>query len=532
MEYSFSRVRKNYNKLRNQLKQHLPEMGSNIIFEEDKWFLDKLKRSPGEGNEANTFYFKPIPIKYKDLSKYYALQRCISKIATRTIATNIFSISKFLIYLVEYYPDISLSRVNKTLINQYELYLKASSYSKGTKETYWTGMSSFFITLHGWDEMPAVLPVRKLFNPFVRTKADRKIERKYIPEYVTNQLDVVFKDERIPLERRLAYWIMRSVPSRVTEVCSIKLDCLKPSYEGDGNWVIFIPTWKQSGGYREPEIRPIHIKYDGHGKYLIDLLREQQNVAISLQNRLESSQKEMLFTYSKKHFNPNLFRHKGIASWCELSLACIANQNTVKGWFNTICKTYKIVDEKGLPYNFTSHQLRHNGITDRLYEGFSLIQIRDMTGHKGNQMIQTSYVHEQPEKLLEKQRAINQSSVKQSPVYFKGRILLMDKEQEKRLLMNPRANRVGKLGICSDISSCEPGSFECLDCDYNIPDADELEYFEEQVRVWTRKVEQFKNHQFMREHAEYNLKLHQNVVDKIKNALSTQEESNYASQTK
>lgn len=86
-----------------------------------------------------------------------------------------------------------------------------------------------------------------------------------------------------------------------------------------------------------------------------------------------------------------------------------------------------------------------------------------------------------------------------------------------------------KLGICSDMSNCKPRLFECLDCDLNISDVSELDYFEEQVTVWTKKVEQFKDHQFMRENAEYNLLLYQRMVHRTKDAIKSQEENDNAS---
>lgn len=53
-----------------------------------------------------------------------------------------------------------------------------------------------------------------------------------------------------------------------------------------------MPTWKQNGGYLEPQLRRIYLKYSGHGKFLIDMIREQQEIARSLQSSLPDHQKE------------------------------------------------------------------------------------------------------------------------------------------------------------------------------------------------------------------------------------------------
>lgn len=41
----------------------------------------------------------------------------------------------------------------------------------------------------------------------------------------------------------------------------------------------------------------------------------------------------------------------------------------------------------------TTHQFRHNGITDRLAAGFTAAQIAEMTGHHGDAMIFNAYAH-------------------------------------------------------------------------------------------------------------------------------------------
>ena len=82
-------------------------------------------------------------------------------------------------------------------------------------------------------------------------------------------------------------------------------------------------------------------------------------------------------------------------------------------------------------------------------------------------------------------------------------------------IQNPRAHKIGKIGICSDMTKCKCDAYECLDCSHFIPAADELKYFEDEVRIWEEKVEIFKNNLYMRENAEYNLQLHRKVVEKI-----------------
>ncbi|MBU3154471.1 hypothetical protein [Clostridium estertheticum] len=105
-------------------------------------------------------------------------------------------------------------------------------------------------------------------------------------------MDIAFKDGCIPLHQRLMYWLLRCIPSRVNEICAMNIDCIKPF---DGHFVIFIPTTKADGGYKEPEMRHIHIGDVGMGKYILDLIKKQQKIAKKLQKDINA--KNLLFTY-------------------------------------------------------------------------------------------------------------------------------------------------------------------------------------------------------------------------------------------
>lgn len=509
-----------YDGLEEELKALLPIIGSNIDFDSETWFCDKKKRNGGHRNNTYTIYFVSYPPEYCDIAKYYALMRIREKVSISTVSSDIWALGVFFQFIKNKHKGLELHQISKSLILDYEQYVRSLKHEKSSKEVLFTAINNFFKTMRDWSEMPDKMPIDG-GNPFSRTKEDRKNDDKYISEFVTNQLDIIFKDERIPVTQRLLYWIPRSIPSRISEVTGMNFDCLKPSFQGKDYWVIFMPTWKQSGGYMKPEIRPIHLKEEGHGAYLINLIREQQAISKALQS--EVKEKELLFTYKQSVFSNKLKIITNDKVHYEMrNVTSIANPSSVGKMFNRICERYDVRDENNKPYRFTSHQLRHNGITDRIYEGFNIIEIRDMTGHKGEQMIVQSYIHENPDKIKEKQQLVNSrknDGVDKASVYFKGKILNMDRLQEERLLKNPRAHRIGRLGICSDITNCSGDLYECLSCDLFVPNADELDYFEEEVKQWSKKVEVFKSHQFMRENAEYNLTLNKKMVEKIKSTI-------------
>lgn len=219
----------------------------------------------------------------------------------------------------------------------------------------------------------------------------------------------------------------------------MKIDCVKPF---GGNFCVIIPMWRQNGGYQESISRIIHVKDEGMGGYLLALILEQQKISLLYQEYLPDDKKNALFAYHdcRKGHAAGVYR--------------VASSRYVSNHLKKICCDYCIHNEKGNPYNVTSHQFRHNGITERLRAGFTMAQIAELTAHHGMAMIYASYAHLNlfPETLIEPNLYTAEESKGDNPyVLFGGRILNMDAINESRLLSNLRAHRVPG-GICSGLS--------------------------------------------------------------------------------
>jgi integrase len=519
-------IKEDYNTdMRHQLQRLLPSLGTDINFSDDIWICDKLKRSPSQLTCHLTLHFSNIPERFKEIVKYFALKRFEDGISFACINSGIRNINTFFIFFTEKYAGLELKLIDRGIIFEYKNYVEHYQWQQSTKEYKWGTLNVFFDTLKGWNELPTKSPTTKA-NPFSRDES-KKYDYKYIPEFVLKQLDDIFRHKELPLYQKTIYWIMRSFPSRVSEVVGAQLDCLKPF---NGNWVLFLPSWKQNGGYIVPELRTLYMKYEGHCKYLIDLIRKQQKASNALQYRLEQEKRGMLFTYKEARINVSGYKKAGIVAYDNPNVLHIANREIAARILTNICTYFKVKDENGLPYLVTSHQLRHNGITDRLYEGFSPVEIRYMTAQKSDAMILEAYNHMNlmPDKIAAKQSLVHVESSKaeaSTPVYFKGRILNLDEQLEKRLLKNLRTHRL-KHGICSDVMNCQNDKrYECLSCRYFIPDANDLKYFENEVLQWERKAEIYKTHPFKLENAIYNLKLNRDIVKRIKNMADTEVKS-------
>ena len=486
-----------------EYRRFVEHLGNDVRFTEDKWVCDKLRRSPAETTAHLTLIFNGLPNQYRDTVKYFAALRFIQGKSLATIKTHIVDLIRFFDYWNEGYA-VELYKCDEFAAAGFFKYLEKSGLAEYTKSGIWSSVNMFFKIMDGWDDAT-------LKNPFSLTpyKKRKKFDDKYIPESVALHLDKVFKNEDIPLHLRCAYWVLRLIPSRISEVAGMGIDCLK---RYNGNYVLFIPTWKQNGGWREPIMRSIHLEEAGIAAYLIGLIKEQQEATRQLQEYLPIHQQGALFTYRQR------FERKGQLPYFSNQYRVI-NKDTVQRAFHDTCVNYNVIDKEGKIYELTSHQFRHNGITDRLASGFTAAQIADMTGHHGSAMIFNAYAHLNllPETIIQKQEYVSHEADNRENRYvlFGGRILNMEEQLEKRLLRNLRTHKV-RGGICSDVTGCKSDMWNCLDCEFFVPDAEQLEYYQEQAMLWREKCIRFSSFPIIKGNAERNAELFERVLKKLK----------------
>lgn len=478
-------------------------LGSAVDFQNDKWICDKLRRAPTDRPCDYTLYFAKVPEIYRDAVKYFAV---ISFIRGRTLSSArayIHNLGLFFRYLLSKHGVVFLNACDDHIAVEFYRWLDETEYTDNTKTRIWATANAFFATMNGWDD-------NRLNNPFTITPflECKRFDRKYIPEEIANQLDAIFKSDDIPLHLQCAYWVLRLIPSRIGEIVGMRIDCLK---RYNGHYVLFIPTWKQNGGRREPILRSIHLEDTGIAGFLIELVKKQQSVAQSLQDRMPDNQKDALFTYHE-------VRKRGSTTYYT-PLYHVLSSGGARRAFQRICEMQNVIGDDGQTYNITTHQFRHNGITDRLAAGFTAAQIAEMTGHHGSAMIMGAYAHLNllPETIIEKQEYVLQETESRENRYvlFGGRILNMDEQLENRLLRNLRAHKV-RGGICSDITGCKSDMWNCLDCEFFVPDAGQLDYYEEQALFWREKCTRFSDFPIIKGNAERNAELYERVLKNLK----------------
>ena len=253
-------------------RDFLDSLSDSISFDSDKWICEKRLKNQSQLLSKVTIYFSMVPGQYKEMVKYFALIRLVEGKSVGTVCGDVGNIAIFLRFMA----DVPLSEIQVTTASRFKEYLDGKSYSESTRSSIWSDVSVFLRRMSDFEKM-------NLMNPFYNKpyQAKQLVDQKYIPEYVAKQLDWIFMEEDIPITMRCIYWLLRLIPSRISEILGMKIECIKPF---DGHYCIFIPMWKQNGGYREPIIRTIHIENKEMGRHLIALILEQQKMAMSYQS--------------------------------------------------------------------------------------------------------------------------------------------------------------------------------------------------------------------------------------------------------
>lgn len=470
-------------------------------FSDDIWYCNH-KHKDNRNRAYYTIFFEKVNPKYKKLLKCYAL---LKKGSIASINSELVRIHDFLHYFEEHYPHLNLRDVDKKIISKYEMYLKSTYESILKKNLYYRAIKNFFgimIDFH-FQDMPEFNPTKQR-NPF-RYKIDKN-DGRYIPIEVVRQYDKHMKDETldIPLELRTAYWIFRSFPNRSQEVFGCKLDALKTSYS---YYVLFVPTWKQNGGYDIEEMKSLPLINVGHGAYLIKLLQQLTNLNKNSYQHYETltdDKRDILFLY--RGFSLRKEKGKLVTHYSRQHNRFLAVMSSDK--FNKSMKQLanilQIKDKEGNIYAPTSHQFRHNAITDRFYiGGYTEEQVSQLSNHKNTNML-SKYRHplrDAMKKMLQDKNIIAEKAA----VEVKGKYWNLD-EKTIALLRKTKpdayltweAGGAKGVGICSQIDKCNPKGtahhFECYACDWFVPKSEYLEYYKKEFEYWENKMREYADH--------------------------------------
>jgi hypothetical protein len=509
-----------------ELRKKISQYGDNISFDADAWYCSR-KHNSSASNSTFTLYFSKVDDAYKELIKYFVL---LKEDSVSTLQSKIYSFNNFIGYLNQLQPKRSLAEVDEFIIDSYESYLRLNENPKYATDKY-TDLKDIFYTLEEFDGFPNVK--FKIKNPFTTDAAT--VPNRYIPSSVVSKLDMVMKSQKhdIPLELRTAYWLIRSFPNRMNEVLSIRHNCLKTLYS---YYVLSIPSTKQSGNIR-PELKALPIIYNGHGEYLINLIKEMQTQYKHLMETKELSRNKDI-NYLFAYLPYSLYVEHGLIRYRRRNYRTsrVLKLAKVNHDLKEICKLLNIMDSKNEIAQITSHRFRHNAVTDRRYKGsYTEEQVMAQTAHKNKKML-SRYVN--PLKDIYKDVLTkNRIAPNEAGVEFKGTIMNLNEATIERLKKNRQmyltweAGGDKGVGMCSYIQGCSPKSgaekalpvkFECYACDWFVPIADYIDSYRKEEEYWegvARETESNPSRAATFENALRNLSLIQHVIEICENGI-------------
>lgn len=453
-----------------QAAKMLSDYCSASSFSDDVWQADKVKPDKNVKPSSRNIYFTGISNEHlKKEAKRWALTRLVKGRDPAAISSDICMSIK---HCADFIPDDckSFAEAPPEALASFYAYLISGERKTSLRKRlhYWHALEAF-ARESGFTDISSAM------QRFVleRAPAYVKKEDKYIPDEVAGQLDVIFMKDGIPLVYRCIYWMLRLIPNRATEVLSMTVRCLK-RLDAD-TYTLTIPSFKQSGPYVPSDIKLIEVRYEGMGKLLVDLVAAQRDEVLA---HLGENAR-WLFT-SRAY---RLIRDPKTGERCYRTHGSAfkpKNLGSCNHFFSRLCEYRGIVDERGEPYSPTTHQFRHNAVSDRMNSGlFRAIDLLPLTAHHNTKMIEQSYTHTSVKDLR-----------KDDPVVFRGRIINTDDPARfDRILSKPFAKRVHRIGLCSDAGGCSADRSRCLRCSYLVPDAGDLDYYQNELDDWRSKQE-------------------------------------------
>jgi hypothetical protein len=416
---------------------------TNDSFLKSVWHLD-----------VNTKKIEPVRISFRTLNKYGNIYIKLSKLyAIISLARGKTAISDLPTYLNIFFEFLENKNINLLQCSAhtfiiFEDWLDAQSdrFKSSTKKRVYNIIKNFFNLLYGHSKISQIDGISALENRYQDSDDERYKE---IDIGVLARYDEYFQKQDIKLFDKTIYWILRLYGVRPSDLANYPLDCVKRLSKD-------IATIKHA-----------IVKNSSNGiDYKIEfmnLTEPKQRMLYKYIKELQLQTQELQSLAKKKDF---LFTYK-------FGTIRYANTQKIQHIMSNVNELLNIPkDLRASPKDF-----KKTAITLRAKSGWTSEQLKIFANHSTYDSLD-AYSRPSDIFIKSKQKEILESENRICSAYvFNGRIVNKVNEGfEKKIMSNPRSHKISNLGYCPNVAHCG-NHFECLDCEYLLPDYDLKDYY-------------------------------------------------------
>ena len=367
------------NRLRKSANQWLPEeLTFEAMYDYDVWDLTVLgyQKNPTH-SDSTTANFAPIKQDWlKEASKRLIKFRSTT-LALSTIGDKLHCIKEFSRFLNKDYSGILPHQLNRQVIEDYLVNLKERKFSASTRIHRISALRDLleYSAAMNWVDVPKNPLIFIQDYPF----RDKTLPR-YIPDNVLKQLDENLQYLPEPIARMVI--VVREVGMRISELCTLKFDCLRQDAQGE--WWIAYKRYKSKDEHSVPIRAEVAGIVQTQQEYIREHLGEEFNY---------------LFCTTK---NPYYFEKYGQAAnkfpldYFE-PVPKIIRQGVLRGYLHLLANIKQIEGEDGQVFPLSKiHQFRHTKGTELINNGVGIEYVKRYLGHHSFAMtLRYAHIHDQ-----------------------------------------------------------------------------------------------------------------------------------------
>ncbi|MDZ5017861.1 tyrosine-type recombinase/integrase [Clostridium perfringens] len=308
-------------------------------YDKDKWDIRNLgiPVTISESRPRYTVNFEKIKqTDFKSVCKQYIYHRLKGKAIT-TALEDLKALNCFSEYIEKNHKNIAFKDINREIMEDYFRYARTTKISTLTLNKRIGTLKTFFDTIQ-------LLMIKDIPLKTLIVESDYRRKEKALPKFFSdNEIKEINKHmDELPIQIARMLFVIENVGLRISDLCALKVDCLKQN--NNGEYLL---------SYYQPKTK----------KYNVIPINEI--VGVTIEKAIEESKTnygdDCKYVFSKNNYSP------------------IAN-DTFVNHLNKMSANNKLMDDTGKPLRIKSHTFRGTVATKYANLGIDINVIRMMLG--------------------------------------------------------------------------------------------------------------------------------------------------------